>query len=183
MRDVDLTDPTLLIDILQAYFAYRPQEIVDWEEAVGQFKDKVPDIGGGLSKLIKEQRNTNRLLEVDPIVKTNLSNFQNPCKGLQHAIFAFSNQIQDIRLSDSVKSDGFGRSARVFLTERLQSKMAETSSGFRLVATPNMYGWWGLEPNPDRLVAHRRMLDPGLKIPYLPLQPCHNSEFSGVNAP
>ena len=59
--DVDLTDQMLLIDILQAYFAYRPQEIVDWEEAVGQFKDKVPDIGGGLSKLIKEQRNTNRL--------------------------------------------------------------------------------------------------------------------------
>ena len=59
--DVDLADPTLLIDILQTFFAYRPQEIVDWEQAVGQFKDKVPDIGGGLSKLIKEQRNTNRL--------------------------------------------------------------------------------------------------------------------------
>ncbi len=59
--DVDLTDSILLVDILQTFFAYRPQEIVDWEEAVAHFKDKVPDIGSGLSKLIKEQRNTNRL--------------------------------------------------------------------------------------------------------------------------
>ena len=61
VRDVDLTDSDLLVDILQSFFAYRPQQIVDWEDAVGQFKDKVPDIGGGLSKLIKEQRKTNCL--------------------------------------------------------------------------------------------------------------------------
>ena len=61
MRDVDLADPTSLIEILQMFFDYRPQEIVDWEQAVGQFREKVPDIGGGLSKLIKEQRNTNCL--------------------------------------------------------------------------------------------------------------------------
>ena len=64
VRDVDLTEPSLLIDILQTYFAYRPHEISNWEEAVAQFKDRVPDIGRGLSRLIKEQRHTNRLFAV-----------------------------------------------------------------------------------------------------------------------
>ena len=62
--DADLTDRTQLIEILRTFFAHRPQEIAEWEEAVVQFKDKVPDIGRGLSELIQEQRRTNRLFTV-----------------------------------------------------------------------------------------------------------------------
>ena len=49
--DADLTDPKQLIETLQTFFAYRPQEYAEWEEAVGQFKDIVPDIGNGLAEV------------------------------------------------------------------------------------------------------------------------------------
>ena len=48
--DADLTDPTQLVDVLQAFFDYRPQAYDEWEEAVAQFKDRVPEIGKGLEK-------------------------------------------------------------------------------------------------------------------------------------
>ena len=57
--DADLTDPKQLIETLQTFFAYRPQEIVEWEESVAQFKDIVPDIGNGLAALIQKERETN----------------------------------------------------------------------------------------------------------------------------
>ncbi len=57
--DADLTDPKQLIETLQTFFAHRPQEIAEWEGAVAQFKDIVPDIGNGLAKLIQKERETN----------------------------------------------------------------------------------------------------------------------------
>ena len=57
--DADLTEPTQLIETLQTFFAHRPQEILEWEEAVAQFRDKVPDIGRGLAELIQKERQTN----------------------------------------------------------------------------------------------------------------------------
>ncbi|MDE0070571.1 MAG: N-6 DNA methylase [Caldilineaceae bacterium] len=58
--DNDLTDPARLIETLQAFFAYRPQEYAAWEEAVAHFKDRVADIGQGLAGLIQQERKTNR---------------------------------------------------------------------------------------------------------------------------
>ena len=40
--DNDLSDPEQLIETLQTFFSYRPQQYVEWQEAVAQFKDKVP---------------------------------------------------------------------------------------------------------------------------------------------
>ena len=57
--DADLTDPKQLIETLQTFFAHRPQEIAEWEGAVAQFKDIVPDIGNGLAQLIQKERETN----------------------------------------------------------------------------------------------------------------------------
>ena len=59
VRDADLTDPTQLIKILDTFFAYRPPEYTEWEEAVTHFKDRVPDIGIGLADLIQKERDTN----------------------------------------------------------------------------------------------------------------------------
>ena len=59
VRDANLTDPTQLIKILDTFFAYRPPEYTEWEEAVAQFKDRVPDIGNGLADLIQEERDAN----------------------------------------------------------------------------------------------------------------------------
>ena len=58
--DNDLTDPARLIETLQAFFAYRPQEFAAWEEAVAHFKDRVADIGQALAELIQQERKTNR---------------------------------------------------------------------------------------------------------------------------
>ncbi len=61
LLDNDLTDPARLIETLQAFFAYRPQEYAAWEEAVAQFKDRVADIGQGLAGLIQQERKSNQL--------------------------------------------------------------------------------------------------------------------------
>ena len=57
--DADLTDPKQLIKVLNTFFAYRPPEYTEWEEAIAQFKDRVPDIGSGLADLIQEEREVN----------------------------------------------------------------------------------------------------------------------------
>ena len=59
VRDADLTDPTQLIKILDTFFAYRLPEYTEWEEAVVQFKDRVPDIGSELADLIQKERDAN----------------------------------------------------------------------------------------------------------------------------
>ena len=57
--DADLTDAGKLIETLQMFFGYRPQEYAAWEEAVAQFKDRVADIGQGLAQLIQQERKSN----------------------------------------------------------------------------------------------------------------------------
>ena len=57
--DADLTDAGQLIETLQMFFGYRPQEYAAWEEAVAQFKDRVADIGQGLAQLIQKERKSN----------------------------------------------------------------------------------------------------------------------------
>ncbi len=58
--DADLTDPTQLIHTLETFFSHRPQEYTEWEEAVSQFKDRVPALGKGLAGLIEKERGANR---------------------------------------------------------------------------------------------------------------------------
>ena len=58
--DNDLSDPKQLIETLEVFFSYRSREITEWQNAVAQFKDKVPDIGRGLAELIRKERRTNR---------------------------------------------------------------------------------------------------------------------------
>ena len=58
--DADLTDPTQLIHTLETFFSHRPQEYTEWEEAVSQFKDRVPALGNGLAELIEKEQGANR---------------------------------------------------------------------------------------------------------------------------
>ena len=57
--DKDLNDPKQLIETLQTFFSYRPQEYAEWQDAVAQFKDKVPDIGREVAQLIHQERRSN----------------------------------------------------------------------------------------------------------------------------
>ena len=58
--EADLTDATQLTETLQAFFSHRLQAYLEWEEAVSQFKDRVPALGKGLVELIEKERGTNR---------------------------------------------------------------------------------------------------------------------------
>ena len=58
--NADLTNPSQLVAVLQAFFNYRPQAYDEWEEAVAQFKDVVPEIGEGLAEIIAKEQETNR---------------------------------------------------------------------------------------------------------------------------
>ncbi len=60
LLDADLSDPAQLIGVLETFCGYLPQEYAAWEEAVAQFKDRVPDIGRGLALLIHKERQSNR---------------------------------------------------------------------------------------------------------------------------
>ena len=57
--DVDLTDPKNLIDLLNTFFAYREENIVDWYAAVDEFKEKVPVLGRGVASLIQSEMQDN----------------------------------------------------------------------------------------------------------------------------
>ena len=57
--DVDLNDPMELIGVLETFFSHRPQEYTEWEEAVSQFKNKVPALGDSLATLIQNERAAN----------------------------------------------------------------------------------------------------------------------------
>ena len=74
LLDNDLTDPARLIETLNAFFAYRPQEYAAWEEAVAQFKDRVADIGQGLAQLIQQERRSN------PAFTTAFAGFLDKCR-------------------------------------------------------------------------------------------------------
>jgi len=57
--DVDLTDPSNLINLLNTFFAYREENIVDWYVAVEEFKEKVPVLGRGVAKRIETEMQDN----------------------------------------------------------------------------------------------------------------------------
>ena len=58
--DADLRAPTELIGTLETFFSHRPQEYTEWEEAVAQFRERVPTLGRGLAERIHKERKTNR---------------------------------------------------------------------------------------------------------------------------
>ena len=72
--DADLNDPTQLIGVLETFFSHRPQEYTEWEEAIAQFKDKVPALGNSLAALIQKERDTN------PHFTTAFEDFYEKCR-------------------------------------------------------------------------------------------------------
>ena len=72
--DADLTGAAQLIETLQAFFGYRPQEYAAWEEAVAQFKERVADIGQGLAQLIRQERGGN------PVFTAAFAGFLDKCR-------------------------------------------------------------------------------------------------------
>ena len=58
--DANLRNPEELIGTLETFFSHRPPEYMEWEEAVSEFRDRVPALGEGLAERIHGERETNR---------------------------------------------------------------------------------------------------------------------------
>ena len=72
--DVDITDPTRLIAVLQHLFAAPPAALENWHTAVAEFKEMVPALGKRLAELIAEQHKTN------PQFVTAFTDFYQQCR-------------------------------------------------------------------------------------------------------
>ena len=57
--EADLTKPDDLVHILALFLEFAPPAIAEWEKAVEEFKDKVPQIAASLKQLIEKERQTN----------------------------------------------------------------------------------------------------------------------------
>lgn len=57
--DADLTKPEHLVEVLRLFLEFAPPAIADWEQAVEEFKVKVPELAGNLTKLLHEAKQTN----------------------------------------------------------------------------------------------------------------------------
>jgi predicted helicase len=58
--EADLTKPNDLIHILKLFLEFAPPAVEQWEKAVEEFKDRVPQIGASLKVLIEKERETNK---------------------------------------------------------------------------------------------------------------------------
>ena len=60
MPEADLRDRAQLIRVLETFFSHRPPEYTEWEEAVSEFRERVPALGEGLAERIHGERETNQ---------------------------------------------------------------------------------------------------------------------------
>ncbi|MBI5772458.1 MAG: N-6 DNA methylase [Verrucomicrobia bacterium] len=58
--EADLTRADDLVHVLKLFLEFAPPAIAEWEKAVEEFRDKVPQIGARLKELIETERQTNR---------------------------------------------------------------------------------------------------------------------------
>ena len=72
--DLDITEPAHLIAALQYLFAYVPPALDNWQTAVSDFREHVPDLASKLKELI-EQR-----YETDPAFKNAFADFYETCR-------------------------------------------------------------------------------------------------------
>ena len=58
--EADLTKPDDLVKILSFFLEFAPPAIAEWEKAVEEFKNRIPELGAQLGKLIETERQTNQ---------------------------------------------------------------------------------------------------------------------------
>ena len=56
----EISDPVKLVDVLRLFFEHRQPHQEDWDRAVREFSERIPDIAQGALKLIAEEHRTNK---------------------------------------------------------------------------------------------------------------------------
>ena len=59
IADVPLEQPEALLSILAQFLEFAPEAIAQWESAVEEFKDRVPELGKALAGILKKARKEN----------------------------------------------------------------------------------------------------------------------------
>ena len=72
--DLDITEPAELIAALQYLFAYIPPALDNWQTAVADFREHVPDLANRLKELIDQRH------ESDPAFKEAFADFYETCR-------------------------------------------------------------------------------------------------------
>ena len=72
--DLDITEPANLIAALQYLFAYVPPELDNWQIAVSDFREHVPDLANKLKELIEQRHKT------DAAFKKAFTDFYDTCR-------------------------------------------------------------------------------------------------------
>ena len=72
--DVDITEPARLIAALQYLFSYVPPALDNWQTAVADFREHVPDLASELKERIEQH------YEMDPAFKKAFADFYETCK-------------------------------------------------------------------------------------------------------
>lgn len=60
MLDLDISQPNNLVEILRAFFEYQAPAFDEWERAVAEFKDRLPEIGRQTRDIIRAERKQNK---------------------------------------------------------------------------------------------------------------------------
>jgi len=72
--DIDITEPARLIAALHYLFSYVPPALANWQTAVTDFREHVPNLANRLKELIEQRR------ETDPTFKEAFANFYETCR-------------------------------------------------------------------------------------------------------
>jgi predicted helicase len=58
--EANLRQPEDLVHVLSLFLEFAPPAIAEWEKAIEEFRDRVPQLGDSLKRLIETERQTNR---------------------------------------------------------------------------------------------------------------------------
>jgi len=60
VADEDITKPENLVEVIKQFFEYTPPAYADWDQAVKEFKERIPQLAKGLIELVEKERKTNK---------------------------------------------------------------------------------------------------------------------------
>ena len=59
VADLDISNPDNLVQIVNHFFDYKAPHIEEWEQAVAEFSDRIPELSDAVKKIIDEERRRN----------------------------------------------------------------------------------------------------------------------------
>ncbi len=72
--DIDITITENLIVALKRFFEYQPPEYIEWQKAVEEFRNKIPELAKGLLEIIEQEYRSNK------VFKNVFTDFEQLCK-------------------------------------------------------------------------------------------------------